>query len=518
MDDYQLTLSDYLAILSRRAWLILASFAAVLAVGVAVTLLIPPVYRSAGTILIEAQQIPTDVVQSAVSSLADERIEVIKQRVMTRENLLRIIRKYSLFPGGSARFTDSDQVDVMRKTISVDLVNANAHSDRTGPATIAFSISFEHRSAQVAQAVANDLLTLFLDENAKVRTQRASQTTEFLTEEAGKLKKDLDRIESRIAAYKQEHGAELPENVALGLAGMQRVESDLRQVERDHAAAEDALRALEAERTLAPVTAGAATSEAELQRARTELARLGASYTENHPDLRIARRRVETLEQAVLAEAAAPRRPIPANDPAIARIDSRATALRQRIRVLDGQRSSLRAKLGQLDVTLVRSPQVERGLLALTRDYQAAQKKYEEIVTKRMTAQVAENLEDGQKAERFRVLEPSTLPDRPVRPDRKKLLTLSVLLALGSAAGAVAFMEALQRMVRGAGQVSALMGQEPLVIVPVIPTAAEVERRRKLVLALVGGAMAASCLALILMHLLVLPLDLLFMKAITRLG
>jgi uncharacterized protein involved in exopolysaccharide biosynthesis len=334
----------------------------------------------------------------------------------------------------------------------------------------------------VAQAVANDLLTLFLDENARLRTQRASQTTEFLAQEAGKLKQDLDRIESQIATYKQEHGAELPENVALGLAGMQRVESDLRQVERDHSAAEDALRALEAERTLAPVASGAATSQAELQRARTELARLSASYTENHPDLKIARRRVESLEQAVLAETAAPRRPIPASDPAIARIDSRAAALRQRIRVLDGQRSSLRAKLGQLDAALVRSPQVERGLLALTRDYQAAQKKYEEIVAKRMTAQVAENLEDGQKAERFRVLEPPALPDKPVRPDRKKLLTLSVLLALGAAAGAVALMEALQRMVRGAGQISALMGQEPLVIVPVIPVAAEAEHRRKVVL------------------------------------
>jgi hypothetical protein len=132
MDNYQPTLLDYLAILQRRAWLILGTFAAALALGVAVVLAIPPVYRSAGSILIESQQIPTDIVQSAVSSYADERIELIKQRVMTRENLLGIIRKYSLFPDSRAGFTASDQVDVMRRTISVDLVNANLHSDRTG--------------------------------------------------------------------------------------------------------------------------------------------------------------------------------------------------------------------------------------------------------------------------------------------------------------------------------------------------------------------------------------------------
>ena len=49
MDDYQLTLADYLSILRRRAWLILASFSGILALGVAVTLLIPPVYRTTGS-------------------------------------------------------------------------------------------------------------------------------------------------------------------------------------------------------------------------------------------------------------------------------------------------------------------------------------------------------------------------------------------------------------------------------------------------------------------------------------
>ena len=132
MDDYQLT--DYLAILRRRAWLIVGSFFATLVLAVAVALLIPPIYRSTGSILIESQQIPTDLVQAAVTSYADERIEVIKQRVMTRDNLLRIIRKYSLFADAGPTFTPSDQIDEMRKTIVVELVNANLRSDRAGSA------------------------------------------------------------------------------------------------------------------------------------------------------------------------------------------------------------------------------------------------------------------------------------------------------------------------------------------------------------------------------------------------
>jgi succinoglycan biosynthesis transport protein ExoP len=516
MDDYQLTFADYLAILRRRAWLLAGSFAAALLLGVAIAFLIPPVYRSGGTILIESQQIPTDLVQSAVTSYADERIEVIKQRVMTRENLLRIIRKYALFADEGPAFTPSDQIDEMRRTIAVDLVQANVRADRAGPATIAFSISFEHRRAEIAQAVANDLLTLFLEENVKVRTQRASQATEFLTQESEKLKKDLDALETQIAQYKQEHGANLPDNVALGMAAMQRVEADLRQVERDHAAAEDALRALETERTLGPVDTAANPSE--LQRARAEVARLAATYTENHPDLKTARRRLESLEAAGAdaAPAAGGRRG--SADAATTRIDARAASLRERIRVLAGQRAALRGRLGQMDAALVRSPQVERGLLALTRDYQSAQRKYEEILAKKMTAQVAENLEDDQKAERFRVLEPPTLPDKPVKPDRKRLLALSLVLAAAVAAGVVAVMETLHGTVRGVGQISAALGREPLVTVPVIPVAWETAQRKKRALAVAGGGMLATGALLVALHFLVLPLDLLVMKVLVRLG
>ena len=519
MDDYQLTFTDYIAILKRRAWLIVGSFFGTLVLAVAVALLIPPIYRSTGSILIESQQIPTDLVQAAVTSYADERIEVIKQRVMTRDNLLRIIRKYSLFADAGPTFTPSDQIDEMRKTIVVELVNANVRSDRGGgPATIAFSVSFEHRRAEIAQAVANDLVTLFLDENAKVRTQRAAQTTEFLTQEAQKLRKELDAIESSIATYKQQNGNALPENVALGLAAMQRVEADLRQVERDYAATQDELRVLESDR--ANVGTSLSANLTELQRAQAELARMSATYTENHPDLKAARRKVESLEQAsgtaTSGSASTPRRT--PTEAAVSRIDARAASLRDRLKVLSGQRSSLRARLGEMDVALVRSPQIERGLAALTRDHQTAQKKYDEIQAKKMTAQVSENLEGDQKAERFAVLEPPTLPDKPVKPDRKKLLLLGLMLAMAAPVGMVSLMESLHGTVRGVGQISAVLGQKPLVAVPFIPVASELAERKKMLLALVVGGVLVLGLVLLLVHFLILPLDVLFMKALFRLG
>lgn len=523
-DDDQLTFADYIGILRRRAGLAIGGFFGTLAVGVAVALLLPPVYRATGAILVESQQIPTDLVQATVTSYADERIEVIKQRVMTRENLLRVIRKYNLFADAGPTVTPSDQIDEMRKTIDVQLVNADVKPDRRGSGTIAFRLSFEHKRPEVAQAVANDLMTLFLEENVRVRTQRATQTTEFLTQEADKLKKELDGLEEKIAKYKTEHGRALPENFALGMASMQRLEADLRALERDAADTETELRGLEAQREVAAAGGmpGVTNSATELQRARADVARLSATYTDDHPDVKAARRKVENLAQAAANEAGSPgsglRRASTGPEGMVARIDARIGAMRHRLKLLEGQKSSVRGRLAQMDVTLVRSPDVERGFSALTRDYQSAQRKYEEILAKKMTAQVAENLEGDQKAERFAVLEPPTLPEKPVKPDRRKLLAFSLLLSMVAPVGLVSFMEALHGTVRGVGQISAILGQKPLVNVPLIPVAAELATRRRLHLYLAAGSILAVALALLAAHFLLLPLDILFMKAVIRLG
>jgi uncharacterized protein involved in exopolysaccharide biosynthesis len=260
---------------------------------------------------------------------------------------------------------------------------------------------------------------------------------------------------------------------------------------------------------------------AELQKARAEVVRLSAIYTENHPDVKAAKRRVESMEEAAAAESAAPasraKKPAAVGS-TVARMDRRIASLRERLQVIDRQRANVRSKLGQMDVALVKSPQVERGLAGLTRDYQNAQKKYEEIVAKKMTAQVAENLEEEQKAERFAVLEPPTLPDRPVKPDRRKLLALSLLLAMVVPAGVVSVAETLHGTVRGVGQISAILGQKPLVTVPIIPVAAEVASRRKLYGLVAIGALAVLVLILLAVHFFVLPLDMILMKTLIRLG
>ena len=544
-EDYQPSLADYIAMVKRHVLLIAVTFISVSAVAITAAVLWPPVYQSTGTIMVESQQIPTDLVQATVTSFADERIQVIRQRVMTRENLMRIIDKFKLFDERSITFTPSEQVDKMRDLIDVQLVNANVQGQR-GSATIAFKVSFEDRRPDVAQRVANELVTLFLNENVKVRTERATQTTEFLTQEANKFKSDLDKLESQIATYKQENGAALPQNTALAMNAIQRLESDLRNSQRDYNSAEEEARSLDVELASAKVAvasaaaaAGGGTSAAgmvdanvvELQKLRQQLAPLPELYTDSYPDVRTTKRRIAALEKAI-AEAAKEPAPAPptadANLPVpptvaaaqmvVAKIESRIASARSRMTALRAEQGQIQAQLRAAENQMLKAPQVERGLAALMRDREAAQRKYEEIRAKQMNAQVAENLEGEQKAERFTLLEPPIAPDRPIKPNRRKMIALGLVLAAVAAAGMVVLLETLRGTVRGVGALTAIVGQRPLVIVPYIAIAEEGMRRRKRWLAAATAGAVALVLTLAAIHFFYMPLDLLAFKIMLRLS
>lgn len=527
--DYELTINDYLSILRRRWVQIVAAFLAIFAVASVVAITLPPVYRSTGTILVESQQISDSLVTSTITTVADERIEVIRQRVMTRDNLLRIIEKYGLFRDGYKSLTVSEKIDLMRSQIGIELVSANVSANRRDQATIAFRLSFDDRYPQIAHQVANDLVTLFLDENVKARTERATETTEFLTQEADKLKVELAELEGQVANYKQQHGSALPEHLELRMNMLSRTESELKEIERDYKSAQEELRFLDLELSAAkagvsprtgtsyiqPIESG---SKQELAKLKAEYAKLVAIYKEAHPDVRALKRKIAALESGGSEQAATPDNK-PVNQEAsldVAKVEAKISAANARVASLAQQQKALRARMGQYEGQIVQTPQVERGLTTLMRDYENAKNKYDEIRAKQMNAQIAENLEQENKAERFSLLEPPLMPDRPIKPDRKKLVVMGFFLALAGSGGVVMALEGINQRVRGASAVTAIFHQRPLVSIPYIAIKEEQGRRRRwLKLAILGGAiMLAGILALL--HFLYMPLDIILIKIMAR--
>ena len=506
--EYELTFQDYVSIMRRRLPYLVGIFLGVLLISILVALLIPPTYRSTGTIMVESQQIPDNIVPAAIKGQIDERISVIKQRVMTRDSLLRIANKYELFKENSRALTSSELIEAMRDRVGLELISSDEmYRNPQGKATIAFTMSFEDRYPEIAYRVATDITNLFLDWNVKLRTEGATETTVFLSQESDKLKLEVERLDKLISAYKQQNSNTLPEQLSLRMSMLARAEGDLREIEREYRSIKEEIRALEADQS----GMGDENSKS-LPALKAEYARLSAIYNESYPDMRVLKRKIEAMEKGGGAGNSA-------DAPSTAggyKVQSRIASAKARLEALSEQKKMLQNKIAQNEHAMVLTPTVEQGLDALIRDRDNAQKKYEEIHSKKMSAQIAESLESENKSERFTLLEPPLLPDRYFKPNRVKIIALGFLLALASAMGALLIMSSFDRQVRGIEALSHTLGHRPLAVIPYLFIEEEAVRKKRMIKWATIISSGVIVTLLVALHFFYMPLNTLFVKIFAR--
>ena len=204
-------------------------------------------------IRVQEQEVPPDLVRSTITSFADERIQVISQQVMTRAQLLKLIDKYDLYEKLRERVTEDEIVDRMRRDIRLTTINADV-SDRSSGcrvnATIAFTISYDAPDPERAQAVVNELVSLYLNENIKVRQQSVAETTAFLTQEADRLAAQIKATEAKLAEFKRRNVGRMPDSSAVNVQLAERTEAELQRVDRETSLLQDRKLSIESQLAL----------------------------------------------------------------------------------------------------------------------------------------------------------------------------------------------------------------------------------------------------------------------------
>lgn len=237
LSEPELSFADYWRVFKRRSALFFGIIGAVLLIGVAIAFRLPPMYESTGILLAEEPSVPQTVVPSTVPNDPAERVRVIAQRVLTRNNLKQIIAADHLYPKLSA--SPGDAVRELRQHISLsaedpeivdDLLGSSNHT--TDSSSIAFSLSFKYPNAVLARNVAQDLASLYLRESQQARQQQAAQTKQFLTEEAHRLSKAMSKKESQLAAFKSHHADSLPDLTTLNMQSIDRTERELTEAQQ----------------------------------------------------------------------------------------------------------------------------------------------------------------------------------------------------------------------------------------------------------------------------------------------
>lgn len=572
-------LQAYVAILHRRRTPIVLVGGILLGLSLAAAFLWPATYKSMATILIEEQEIPSELVHSMITSYADQRIETIKQQVMSRTTLWKVVEQYNLYQDLRRTNPAEEVVKRFTKDIAVEVISADVVDKRTQhptKATIAFTVAYQSNSPDLAQKVANELTSLFLGENLKSRERQVQEATSFLQQEAENLSKHISEVDEKIATFKQRASGALPELMPLNLQLLNQSDRELTDSDQQIRSLEERKNYLQGElATIKPNTpimsvtgerildsaerlrglraeyAGASANRSpehpdvfkmrqeiealeketgqpiEIEEATKQLIDARASRAtfskhlgKDHPDVVQARRTIEALEQEVRQLSSVPlRKPIlrPEN-PAYINLQAQLNSVTSSLNALRTTRAAVKRRLEDYAARLERTPEMEPGYLFLTRDRDTSGQKYQDIRSRLLEAKVSEGLEVQQKGERFSLIDPPSLPEKPDKPNRSAIVLLGFILALAGGIGSGAALELLDHSIRTPEQLTRLTQLSPLAVIPFMPNEQDLVRAVKRRRLLQGAGVGALVTILLLLHAFVRPLDVLWFAALRRFG
>ena len=474
-----LTIADYPGVFRRRAWILALAIVIGSSLALGIAYLLPPVYRSTATILVESQQIPSDLARSTVTSSASERLHLIEQRLMTRANLLEIIKRVDLY-ADRPDLTLTEKVEKMREDTLIEGARnpfISTRASRNMLTVSTFTITFKADRARQAAKVANEFVTMVIERNLQSRSARASETNDFFKQEVERLAVELLAIEGQINSYKRENDAALPDSLEFRRAEFADLDERMFEREQRRFALEESRRTLEqalitGEGT--PVERQLTDDENQLRNLERTYAEHSAIYAESHPVMRRMAARIKVLRQSI--------------NPASAGGDSasfRETEITQKIKLIDTQltlhtqqRSVDEARKAWLETSIAKTPDVEMGLNTLNRRHSDLQIQYQQAVFKQVEAETGEKLEINRQAESFEIIEQARVPDEPDAPNRP---LIAVGGSFGSAVLALALVvlaETLGSAIHTPRDLERRLELRPVVTIPYIWTAAEIRRRR----------------------------------------
>ena len=501
-------LTGVLAIWSRRKWLAIIVFAAPVVAGASVISFLPNVYRSTATVLVDRQQVPEAFVRSTVTSALETRLHTISQEVLSRSRLEELIDRFGLYRDLRKRVPLEDVIGRMRSDIKLEIKSAELRGLRE--ATVAFTITYQGSDPETVASVTNTLASFYNEENTKARERQATGTAEFLKIQLNETKTRLDEQEQRVSGFKRRHLGELPQQMDSNLSTLDRLHAQLRQNADSQTRAADRKQSLsgqlaEAESLVsspyAVAAAGPAAGQitpvgpselrdaARLAQKKDELAQLRSQFSDKYPDVVQLTAEIAALEREIAlakraepkpgaSAAASPVTSLGPMTPYVLRLKEALAEVQTDLKVLKTEEGRLRESIAVYQARVDNVPRREQEFKELSRDYESTRELYGSLLKRYEEAQLAESMEQRQKGEQFKVLDPAIARLQPAAPNRLKLLFMAVVGSIGLAFGAVLLAEQIDTSFHDLDDLRSFSNVPVLASIPWIVTRSEVRRRR----------------------------------------
>lgn len=471
----------------------------------------PPVYQANAKVVSEAPQVSTELASSTVRISPWQQIQLVEQRITTRDNLVKLAQELDVYGEKVALLTDEAIADDMRRRTVFQQIDMGGPSGAQG--TTVFSVSFDARDPELAARVVNAFVRLIVDRSASLRNARASEAMRFFNREVATLNAALSKIEAEIQAFKTAHQDALPENLEFRRTRQQYQQERHAQLDREEATLRTRRNSLI---QLFEATGGVGTTAPQtpeqqmLADLNSTLASQLALFAEDSPSIITLRARIASLKRE-MQSTDEPAKDRPSElDFQLSDIDERLTAIRK-------EKSSVETDLANLDAWIAATPANETVLAALQRRRESVKSQYETAVTRLAEASTAEQIEVNEQGGNFSLVEPATPPTTPIRPKRNRMLAMGLAGGLGGGIGFVVLLELLNKNIRRPRELAELLQAQPLEVVPYIWTEKEaLLNGSRIVFASFAAAAAVPVVALIMQS--ILPVDLMVARVMSALG
>lgn len=488
------------SIVKRRYAFFLVPAVLVSAVAVVVAFSLPRSYVAKATILIESQRIPNELAAATVTADPRERLKVIEQRLMARDNLLSIADKFSLYRTEKGTPSPTALVANMRRDIKIQQISVSR--SRRNTQVVGFDVSFRYSNATMSARVANELVTSILSQNLESRISRAAETSEFFEAQLRDLDNELLSMEQKIAAFKRDNEATLPETLNFRREQLSSLNTKLELVNQQLLVAEQSddgtggLGDAKAQQLGFSLQSKELSYQAIVDR-RERLAPLVKKGFVSQKTLEDLDRQITQAEIGIAALKSQMAQEGFSTDPAT------------RLKLLKAQKTELERQAGLVQQSIARTPSTEVEMSAMERDYDNLRKEYSQTKAKLTDAQIGERLEQDRQAERFEVLEQATIPESPAAPNRIQIVAAGGGGAVAIGIALVFILEFLDNSIRTANDLERRLKLRPIAVIPYVTTRQERMRRvarRSLTILVVLSVIVAGLAAV---HLFVTPLDIL---------
>lgn len=532
---------DYIDMLRRyRSWIIGPTFAG-LVISTVVAFMWPDTYISTAVMRITPQQVPTNLVPTAITTQMADRLQQMQTEILSRGSLSEIIQKPSLdlYKKERQKLPMEDVVQEMRnKYVRITpLADAGQGSRRFASA---FAVQFSYTDRYKAQAVVRELVTKFTEQNVTVQRNQASLTTNFLKDEVKAAKEKMDKLDEQIIQFKRANMGKLPEqaqsnaqalqtyNLQLMAAGqtMNRLLGERTQLEqeivllrqRDAALSSNLTETIPGSTTAAVIAQNPKIQamNAQIQSERSKLAIYKESRGSGHPDVVELEAAIQHIEkerdelekreaaQTVVTPASSSGPKLVTNSVVARELESlrqQMDLIRNRllhkeneIKAQEKDRAELERIVNGYQRRLEDAPLNEQQYNALIRDFDLAKTVYQDMTKRHEASETAQNLEEHKAGENLEVLDPATLPEQAAEPNRLAWAGIGTAAGLGLGIMLAAAQEVRNTSLKNLKDVRAYTNMPVLSSIPLLENALLVRRKRRLVWLAWSSAVIIGCI------------------------